>query len=493
MARTQSEGPRLVQFTIFSPALGPTEETVDRQICFSYPTLDASDSVLREVGLAQAIINFTANFGSSRPGEIIKTRRHVSVVTEPEDGWWMLMKIARGFTTETRKDGTTSTKYASNLPDEALKSLVGRAYRSFQILHRGFRHFIESRSLSAFKETLEDFYTRYLDRINVSGLDLLTTFNGISLIDPQRESSLAILAFIRSLQTTFPELRQPLLLWDHHVVYSGFKDLGSLHQIYDYLTDPETGKINDNIINQVKQKGEAAIGTRPASLKSPAISETSSGSDGRISFSAKWRTSTRFCGFLVGPIFSGDALENDSIPKRVYLGDNGIEHYLIVYQVGSATIAFALPKASIGNPQTVFTRSFWVNLKIFLDDRLAEVAEQAARREAESEAIEQTYQHFYYDSTTRRYKTTFVGTRGASGAPEIIDCLDEINDELTRPELGLKEIYLKTKNDAWLVGQKSGGRTLLAVVPKTDMNLNQLEQESKRLSDALARRTYRLV
>ena len=49
----------LVYFSVFDPSLAPNEESAGDQICYFYPPGTAKNEKIRQVGLAQALINFT--------------------------------------------------------------------------------------------------------------------------------------------------------------------------------------------------------------------------------------------------------------------------------------------------------------------------------------------------------------------------------------------------------------------------------------------------
>lgn len=53
----------------------------------------------------------------------------------------------------------------------------------------------------------------------------------------------------------FPILKQSIVLWKHHLAFSGMGNKVDASVIYDYLTHPETGKLDDGLISQVKEKG----------------------------------------------------------------------------------------------------------------------------------------------------------------------------------------------------------------------------------------------
>jgi hypothetical protein len=53
----------------------------------------------------------------------------------------------------------------------------------------------------------------------------------------------------------FPMLKRSLILWKHYLAFSGMVDENDTWTLYDYITHPETGKMDDGLISQVKDKG----------------------------------------------------------------------------------------------------------------------------------------------------------------------------------------------------------------------------------------------
>ncbi|KAI1270754.1 hypothetical protein F5Y18DRAFT_369390 [Xylariaceae sp. FL1019] len=98
---------------IFNPALGATDETIDEQIVYhasvntqsqkrrhrsrGRPTADISQDErnerLRQIGLAQGMVDFSRGFASGEPVDSIETEKTRVVLHEVEPGWWILASI----------------------------------------------------------------------------------------------------------------------------------------------------------------------------------------------------------------------------------------------------------------------------------------------------------------------------------------------------------------------------------------------------------------
>ena len=79
-------------------------------------------------------------------------------------------------------------------------------------------------------------------------------------IDLPVEKIVQLLSFLESL--IVPAIKGTLVTYKHCFLYwkSPLEiDVDDVYPLYEYLTDPETGKIADGIVNQVKEKGEVLI------------------------------------------------------------------------------------------------------------------------------------------------------------------------------------------------------------------------------------------
>lgn len=98
--------------TIYNPSLAPTDETFEDQILFYYSRAakeariasrtggtsnvsvkelkEQENERLRQVGLAQGMVDFACTFSDGRPLDSVETAKSRIVTRELEDGWWIL-------------------------------------------------------------------------------------------------------------------------------------------------------------------------------------------------------------------------------------------------------------------------------------------------------------------------------------------------------------------------------------------------------------------
>ncbi|KAJ5894337.1 hypothetical protein N7495_006028 [Penicillium taxi] len=98
---------------IYNPTLGPTDETIEDQIVFYTSRSghlqhterstteeegiklqdEGRNERLRQVGLAQGIVNFSNNFSSGKPLEYVETDKTRVVLLELEKDWWVVASM----------------------------------------------------------------------------------------------------------------------------------------------------------------------------------------------------------------------------------------------------------------------------------------------------------------------------------------------------------------------------------------------------------------
>jgi hypothetical protein len=73
MAAGGKDGDDVYKFFIFDTRLGPTEDTEHEKILFYYPASATLDQQQSDVGLCEALINFTRTFSPNKPCRAVHT------------------------------------------------------------------------------------------------------------------------------------------------------------------------------------------------------------------------------------------------------------------------------------------------------------------------------------------------------------------------------------------------------------------------------------
>ncbi|KAI8817399.1 uncharacterized protein EV422DRAFT_570739 [Fimicolochytrium jonesii] len=478
MADWKNEPPSLVYLAIFNPSLAPKDETALEQICLFHPNTTPQNEKARQVGLAQALVNFTSTFSPNTPCETVHTRKHRVVLLEAEKGYWMVMKVRLGTRTRLR-DGKKVTEFlGSDIKDSILKAVLRRCANTFKLFHGGLDYVRQKRSLSALRNLLEEFYISYLQRIDFGSLDLLYALNGINFASLSKTAYTDIASFIHTLSATFPELKTPVFLWHDQLVWNGLQSFEELQTLYSYLTDPATGRVYDGLVNQVKRKGEPIIATRRPSLQPSKSGRTRS-------IASKLRPNQRFSGYLIGPT---DTTSDDVNLHKTFIDDK--EHVLIVYQYDDeCTLVFPVlhSEPSGGNLRS---GSFYTRLAAFLQPNLKVLVplltEGWAKARNLSEFADQHFRYLYYNSMNLAFKTSIGMYKSTVLKSDLVQCLNQMHEDFASasgPD-AVNEICMKTSSEAWIVGRRSGDRELYLIFPKSDMGLVDVDDEVSKFTMA---------
>ncbi|KAL7274412.1 hypothetical protein RUND412_002687 [Rhizina undulata] len=156
----------LSYLAIYNPALGPTDETVNDQIVFYTSKKGGSATAnekLRQIGLAQGVVEFARVFASSEGLNSIETQKARIVTVELEEGgWWALAQIDLTCIHDPTKQPPT-TEYSSRevSPPSLLLAQLRQAYTQFRFHYGAFSSNFPRLGRTAFCKRLEKWWTRW--------------------------------------------------------------------------------------------------------------------------------------------------------------------------------------------------------------------------------------------------------------------------------------------------------------------------------------------
>ncbi|KAJ3212327.1 vacuolar fusion protein ccz1 [Dinochytrium kinnereticum] len=408
--------PELSHFAVFNPSWGPKEETADQQIAFYHPLYTSSDEMMRQVGLAQALVNFTSIFGPSRPCDAVVTEKHRVALLEAEPGFWLSLKVKFGYTVRTNKDGLRQIEYSRTIGETAL---------------------------------------RYLDRLNFENLDVIENLGGITYLTLQQPGFLKLISFINDLEQKFPMVTGVCILWRHNVVYSGLPSVHDLRLFFDYITNPETGKVDDFIVNQIKPKGEAVISTRRMNLMPPTVSErdpqlpsttstSTNQSSGMSPFFYKRPAPVPppFSGFIIGPedpdspgLLSTQEEQEAWGAKTLFVGKDRREYKTLVYQFEEDTTVAFFCEAEGNNGLSLLNKpEFYISLRSILHSRLPTLVQSFGETWLKSkkalESQENPYRYLFFNGISLAVRTTIGATKSTVITSDVIQSITDLHSEM---------------------------------------------------------------
>ncbi|RKF75421.1 putative vacuolar fusion protein ccz1 protein [Golovinomyces cichoracearum] len=182
--------------SIYNPSLGSTDESVKNQIIYYFSpnskekgkrkggkkeSRDRSslhnetDEQLRQVGLAQGIVEFGKSFSGGKAVETIDTERSRIILKEFESGWWILASInlsvlPKKTSSATYSEKKTNVEYSSRdvKPAEILLNDLLRAHSIFLLHHApSINEFFEQTKRPKFMNILSRYWDVFASRWNV--------------------------------------------------------------------------------------------------------------------------------------------------------------------------------------------------------------------------------------------------------------------------------------------------------------------------------------
>ncbi|KAI4732112.1 hypothetical protein E4T49_00208 [Aureobasidium sp. EXF-10728] len=187
-------------FSIYSPPLGPTDETFGDQVVFYYsraardgrtkakPTADETrlneNEKLRQIGLAQGMAGFARNFSDGEPIEAVETEKSRILMHELEKDWWVLASVDLTRLPSSTKEHEYEYSSREVSPAPLLLQQVLTAYRVFT-LHHGpsLSDMYVKLPKDKFSAMLDRFWSRFCHNWDVllHGNPAIDIFGGLKL------------------------------------------------------------------------------------------------------------------------------------------------------------------------------------------------------------------------------------------------------------------------------------------------------------------------
>ncbi|KAK6359552.1 hypothetical protein TWF696_000705 [Orbilia brochopaga] len=174
----------LSYLAIYNPSLGPTDETLPDQIVFWTSRSPVSQNeCLRQIGLAQGIVEFSRGFSGSQDLNTVETQKSRIVLHQIEPGWWILASIDITQIHYATDPPTTDYSPREVAPSSVLISQLKTSYRQFLLFNGTLESVLAIHGRDVLLQRLERFYTRWAWRweVMLNGNPALDIWNGIKI------------------------------------------------------------------------------------------------------------------------------------------------------------------------------------------------------------------------------------------------------------------------------------------------------------------------
>ncbi|KAL0482649.1 vacuolar fusion protein CCZ1 [Acrasis kona] len=487
------------RFFIFNSKFqGKREEDDYLKMLTFFPRELELNEKMRSIGLAEAIAMFTNTFTTNEKEQcetiLCDNKRYVLLQVEP--GYWVVMSVNLLRQADTTKNVTPDQSKIPrikdfslyedyDLPYKILQSVLSTAYQTFRVFKGKMEDIYQKNGVDHLKNTLDLFYSRYLSTLSFfskpvlpanisSSMNVFNVLDGIHFLPVDPSLFLHVQSFINTTCNTFnkpstnlspsPEvprnaIHAAMFMFDHYLLFSGGINHEEVRTISNYMP----------------------------SLLEDRFRELNGGQSSR--------RSVRADGLLTGPENIKNNETRFSAPK-VILGEKQTECHIIVYKHQRITVLFFVDNS-------IFTKiSFYHRLtdEILTDlHRLNTIISEGMNY---IPSFDDTYKYIYFNHMNLAIKTSLAKKQSillddqhsddsenmilnSSGASvkETLNIIAHAHNEFRKSKDGLKETYMRTKRDGWVVGKYFGGKEFYIILDQKNFSLMEVQEQVHKISN----------
>ncbi|RIA84655.1 hypothetical protein C1645_783684 [Glomus cerebriforme] len=224
--------PSLSYFCVYNPSFGRTEDSqADQLLYYTSKKTVPMDVKIRQVGLAQGLVNFTRVFSPSKPCENVHTQKNRLAFYEPEPDYWIHISIELGYVKKVTKDKegkpkTTIDYLDANLHDSGVKRMLELGYEMYRIFNGPFEYTVReyterAAGIKALKNKLEEFFANWVFEWDFEKTELTKTVDGILYMPLSDSAELQMTSFVNQIQSDYEYISDMFVIWQNKLVYRG--------------------------------------------------------------------------------------------------------------------------------------------------------------------------------------------------------------------------------------------------------------------------------
>ncbi|KAL6054761.1 vacuolar fusion protein ccz1, variant 2 [Balamuthia mandrillaris] len=476
---------------LFDTKLGQTEETQHEKLLYYYPESTPTSRQLTDIGLSEALVNFTKTFSQDKPCEAVHLEKSRQAFFECEPGIWLVLTVNNPHTTTATKDGTTQCEYDSEeVSDSALQQTAAQAYRMFKLFNGTFERITNKGTVDDLRTSLAMFMPHFLKAIDFSHVDIFSALDGVHFLPVDKNVYLRVQSFINWTENTFPQIKHSCFFYRDHLIWSAL-DQDDLRILYKYLVDHilsslSSSSSSSSLASRQKQSsprrmfmGRKSGSNTPVST-SPSLSRRENGatsdtaSNGQVVESAlpfHFRDPAGD-GYVTGPLDLNDKETHISCPF-VFLGPTNERHRLIIYEHEHMFCLFFIKGDS-----SKLNTTFFSNLKSFILPQLQFLKPILGDHWDRKQGYADEYRYIYFNHMNLALKTS-LRNKGAEISREHMKILNDMHADFEKSTDDISELMARTQSDGWIIGRKSDQREFYVLFDNRNANLLEINGKER--------------
>lgn len=473
-------------FFIFNPELRPDEsggrpseeEISDAKIIYYSPSYASAEEKRSQVGLLEGLIAFTKEFSGDKGGPLktVRTKQLAFSILECEPSIWMVLVMRHPTSQREVVKGQMETKFdEEQLDDNTLHAVLSNCYSVFRLLHGEIQSFIKEHSMQKLFDLLEDFIPAFIETIDAGDLGIFHEIDGFHYGPVERNTCVSIHCFLNRLQEQFPAIRHAALLYNAHLIYSGFS-LTDMKVLYSYLVS-FNGSVSNMKLNKVP------FGRIPTAASQPGGGSSSFGrafllADDEDYLFGLSNKSSHPASLFVPTVY----LTEGGPGKLVALIYHGIM-LILIFESDSQ-----LDTKILEQVRTACTKASNDGLS------LAELHPLISSQYSHVMEHDDEYRFVYYNHANHALRLSnqssssrslLGGSRAGDGGglkPAERAVLCPLHATLSDPRLKCREVSWKSADRGWICAKKSFEREFFLLLDNTSMALSKCQEDCARFA-----------
>ncbi|CAD7002779.1 unnamed protein product [Ceratitis capitata] len=341
-------------FYIFNSNFCKKEGEEANKILYYNPEDIELNTKIKDVGLSEAIIQFTGTFVGSNDCKALHTQKTTQLFYQPESGYWMVMVLNVPKEVKS-KDGIEVPEYrGAEVQDRMYRAILRQCYNKYRLNYGTFHSNLSLNECDDYngrqqlQEKLSTFLNDYLRSLKFPVNDILSFMHSIQYLPLEQSLFLRAHNFINMIRSTFPIIRESVLLYEDYVISGGQIEPMELCSLHQYIGD------------KFFEKSEGA--SRNAHIDSPIVEK-----------------------YLNGVFVTGSEFSEQSVNlPRVYLKLSGELncYYLIIFRVLNATLC--LLKSADESPPSF---DFYTELRTYMEPQLSSISKDIEESSGKQQSL----------------------------------------------------------------------------------------------------------
>ncbi|MCI4384194.1 hypothetical protein PGIGA_G00036020 [Pangasianodon gigas] len=205
------------------PTIEYQEEEIleEKKILFYHPCDVEKNEKIRNVGLCEAIVQFTRTFCPTKPAKSLHTQKNRQFFHEPEENFWMVMVVRNPMVEKPNKDGKPPTiEYQEEeILDSVYGAVLQQCYSMYKLFNGTFIRAFEAGGVELLTQKLEKFFYRYIQTLHLQSCDLLDVFGGISFFPLDKMTYLKIQSFVNRVEESLSLVKYTAFLYNDQLIW----------------------------------------------------------------------------------------------------------------------------------------------------------------------------------------------------------------------------------------------------------------------------------